>query len=44
MQLSEDAIDILNISLLTNSYFPQKDISPKEFSEIKSNWLIKKIP
>ncbi len=41
MELSEDAVDILNISLLTNSYFPQKDISPKEFSEIKSNWLIK---
>ena len=39
--LSSDAIDILNIALLTNSYFPKRDITSEEFLKIKSDWLIK---
>ena len=41
MNLSQDAIEIVNISLLTNAYHPQKNISEKEFLKFKSNWLIK---
>ena len=41
MNLSKDAIDIINISLLTNSYHPKKNITQKEFLKFKSNWLIK---
>ena len=41
MKLSQDAIEIINISLLTNAYHPQKNISEKEFLKFKSNWLIK---
>ena len=41
MNLSADASEILNILLLTNSYYPQKNISEEQFLELKSNWLIK---
>ena len=41
MNLSKDAIEIVNISLLTNAYLPQKNISEKEFLKFKSDWLIK---
>jgi hypothetical protein len=41
MELSKDASEILNILLLTNSYYPSKNISKKQFLEIKYNWLIK---
>ena len=41
MNLSDDAIKLMNISLLTNAYHPQKNISEEEFIEIKSEWLIK---
>ena len=41
INLSEDASEILDILLLTNSYYPSKNISKEEFLEIKSNWLIK---
>ncbi len=41
MNLSQDAKEILNIALFTNAYYPVKNISLKEFSKIKSNWLIK---
>ena len=40
-QLSNDASEILDILLLTNSYYPSKNISKKQFLEIKSKWLIK---
>ena len=40
-QLSKDASEILDILLLTNSYYPSKNISKKQFLEIKSKWLIK---
>jgi len=41
IQLSSDANEILDILLLTNSYYPKKNISKKQFLEIKSKWLIK---
>ena len=41
MNLSKDAKKLMNISLLTNAYHPQKNISEEEFIEIKSEWLIK---
>tara|TARA_B100000795_G_scaffold218095_1_gene172143 strand:+ start:68 stop:1822 length:1755 start_codon:yes stop_codon:yes gene_type:complete len=41
IDLSQDASEILNILLLTNAYYPKKNISKKEFLEIKSSWLIK---
>ena len=39
--LSKDASEILNISMLTNAYYPNENITEKEFLEYKSNWLIK---
>ena len=41
MALSNDAIEIVNISLLTNSYHPNQNISEEEFLKLKSEWLIK---
>jgi len=41
INLSMDATEILNIALLTNSYFPKKNISKEQFLKIKSDWLIK---
>ena len=41
MNLSNDAVEIMNISVLTNAYYPQKNISEKEFLKFKSDWLIK---
>ena len=40
IKLSKDASEIMNITLLTNSYIPQKNITEKEFLKLKSNWLI----
>ncbi len=40
-KLSKDAAEILNISLLTNAYYPNQNISEKEFLDFKSDWLIK---
>jgi len=41
IRLSKDAKEILNIALLTNSYFPQNNISNEQFLNIKSDWLVK---
>ncbi len=41
LDLSDDAAEIMNISLLTNSFFPTKNITKDEFLNIKSDWLIK---
>ncbi len=41
INLSQDASELMNIVLLTNSYYPNKNISEKEFLKIKSDWLIK---
>ena len=40
IKLSNDAKEILNILLLTNSYFPQEDISYEQFLKLKLDWLI----
>ncbi len=40
-KLSKDAAEILNISLLTNAYYPNKNITKEEFLKFKSDWLIK---
>ena len=39
--LSADASEILNISLLTNAYHPSQNITDDEFLKFKTNWLIK---
>ena len=41
IKLSNDAREILNISFLTNSYYPVQNITPEEFLNIKIEWLIK---
>jgi len=41
ISLSRDANEILNIALLTNSYFPEKNINKEQFLKTKSDWLIK---
>jgi len=40
MNLSKDAKEILDIVLLTNSYFPEEDITEEEFMDFKTNYLI----
>jgi len=39
--LSQDSSDIMNISMLTNAYYPNKNITEQEFLKFKSDWLIK---
>ena len=39
--LSKDSSEIFNISLLTNAYYPNQNITAEEFLKYKSNWLIK---
>ena len=41
IELSDDASEIMNISLLTNSYMPNINITDKDFLRFKSQWLIK---
>ena len=41
MNLSQDASELMNIVLLTNAYYPDKNINEKDFLKIKSDWLIK---
>ncbi len=41
INLSNDAKELMNISILTNAYYPQKDISEKEFLKFRSDWLIR---
>jgi len=41
INLSRDASELMNIVLLTNAYYPKKNISEKEFLRIKSDWLMK---
>ncbi len=40
IKLSNDASEIMKISLLTNAHSPNKNITEKEFLKLKSNWLI----
>jgi hypothetical protein len=39
--LSKDASEILNISLLTNAYYPNQNITEQDFLKFKSDWMIK---
>ncbi len=41
IDLSKDSKEILKISLLTNSYFPSKNISNEQFLNLKHDWLLK---
>ena len=41
LDLSEDASSLMNIVILTNSYYPKNNITEDEFLKIKSDWLIK---
>ncbi len=41
IKLSSDATEIMKISLLTNAYYPKKNITEKEFLDLKSDWLIR---
>jgi hypothetical protein len=40
-ELSKDASEILSISLLTNAYYPNQNITDQEFLKFKTEWLIK---
>ena len=40
INLSKDAKEILEIALLTNSYFPKKNITEEDFINFKLNYLI----
>ena len=39
--LSQDASEIMNISMLTNAHYPNQNITEEEFLKFKSDWLIK---
>ena len=41
IDLSKDSKEILKILLLTNSYFPSKNISKEQFLKLKHDWLLK---
>ncbi len=41
IKLSDDANELMKISLLTNSYAPKNNITEKDFLDLKANWLIK---
>ena len=41
LNLSKDASELMNIAMLTNSYYPKINIKDDEFLKIKSDWLIK---
>jgi len=41
INLSKDSSNLMNIAILTNAYYPNKNITENEFLKIKSDWLIK---
>ena len=41
IKLSDDAVELVEISILTNAYYPDKNISEEEFLKFKSDWMIK---
>ncbi len=41
INLSNDALEIMEVSLLTNAHYPNQNITENEFLKFKSNWLIK---
>ena len=40
IDLSDDSKEILKIALLTNSYFPSKNITNEDFLKLKQGWLL----
>jgi hypothetical protein len=44
IDLSNDASEIMNVSLLTNAHYPSKNMTEKEFLKYKTNFLIKNSP
>ena len=44
IDLSKDASEIMNVSLLTNAYYPSQNITEQEFLKFKTNFLIKNSP
>ena len=41
LNLSKDASELMNISILINAHYPKKNITEREFLRLKSDWLIK---
>ena len=41
INFSKDASDLMNILMLTNAYYPKKNITEQEFLKFKSDWFIK---
>tara|TARA_B100001057_G_scaffold48253_1_gene43031 strand:+ start:3007 stop:4773 length:1767 start_codon:yes stop_codon:yes gene_type:complete len=41
INLSEDSNELMKITLFTNAYYPEKNITEKEIFKFKSDWLIK---
>ena len=41
IKLSDDAAELVEKTILTNAYYPKKNISEKEFLKLKSDWMIK---
>ena len=41
LNLSVDASNLMNVTLLTNAYYPNINITEDEFLKFKSDWLIK---
>ena len=44
IDLSNDASEIMNVSLLTNAHYPTENITEREFLKFKTNFLIKNSP
>ena len=41
IDLSDDSNDLIKISLLTNAYFPKRNISEEKFLKFREDWLTK---
>ena len=41
LNLSDDASELMNVSILINAHYPKKNITEEEFLKLKSDWLIK---
>ena len=41
IELSNDAAELVELTILTNAYYPNKNITEKEFLKLKSDWIIK---
>ncbi len=41
IKLSDDAVELIEITILTNAYYPKKNITEQEFLKLKSDLMIK---